>query len=213
MTTASITPASTVVFVAVHYKGTGTPVDVSTISGVNGTWQQCGASILSANGNNRSCLWYGYGCSGSGTLVITPTATPTTQNGYEVVEFTGVAPGVGAIVSGNFKSVAGAATSNNVTVTPNTLAKLSNAFVVAAQHQTAEDDVPSQGTEIHDDNLASASGLEVNYKVGWQSGGMGATWATTTGSQGRVIGVEVVAIDTLITPVSHLPFIPRGRSL
>jgi hypothetical protein len=217
MTTASITPASGVVFVAVHYKNTAiTTPDVSTISGLGGTWQQCGASILSANSLNRLALWYGYGCSGTGALTITATTTPTSANGYEVVEFTGVTPGVGAIVSGNYKSVSGAATANNVTVTPNALANPNNAFMVAAQHLTAEDDVPSQGTEIHDDNLASVSGLEVNYLVGWTSGGMGATWATTTGSQGRVVGVEVAAVaatlTTLITPVSRLPFIPKGRS-
>jgi hypothetical protein len=201
MTTASITPSSGVVFVAVAYAST-TPPDVSSISGLGGTWQQCGASINSANGTNKLCLWYGYNCSGSGTLVITATATPVTGNAYEVFEFTGIQTGVGAIRTANYKSAAGAATGTSLSVTPSALNSANNAFVAVVTHRTAENVTPAQGTEIHDDNLSSQYGQEVSYLVNWTTGGMGGSWATTSGAQARAVGVEVVAA-TVTTVVAN----------
>jgi hypothetical protein len=214
-TTASITPTSGVVFIAVSYANAATtPPDVASISGLGGTWQAVGASVVSNNGRNRLSLWYGYGCTGSGAITVTPTAPPDTNNAWEVFEFTGIQAGAGAVVLGNYKATAGPAAGTSLSVTPNAQASPNNAYFVAVQHRTAEDVTPLNGaTEIDDDNVNQVNGIEVNYLGGWTSGGMGGSWVTNGGSNARVVGVEVVSgvAAKLITHVA--PAVTFGASI
>ena len=215
MTTASISPATSVVFAWVTYVNTsGTPPTVSSISGLSCTWATVG-NVLSVNGNRRLSLWNGTGCSGSGTVTITPSATPTSANAYDLIEYTGGINPTTPYVSTNVKTGASTASAMSLTVTPNALGSTSNAFVVGLNHAKNEDVTKSHASsvEINDDNLSSAVGIETNGFVGWASGVMGGSWSTNTGAQATIVGVEIQAAVAPTAPtISSAPSNPTNQT-
>jgi hypothetical protein len=188
LTTSSVSPTTSVVFVWVKYNKAPNAPTVSSIAGLGCSWSEI-ANVASSNSNHRLSLWVGTGCSGSGTLSITPSVTPT-SNGYAIEEFTHIDTTT-PYVSTNVKTSAPATGVTSVSVTPNALASVKNAFYVGVNHTTIEDVSPLNGaTEIADDNRNSTDGVETNDQLGWSSGTTGGSWLTSSNNS-TLIGVEI----------------------
>ena len=188
LTTSSVSPATSIVFVWVKYSKNPTAPTVTSINGLSCTWAEI-ANAPSNNGSNRLSLWIGTGCSGSGALSITPSATPS-SNAYAIEEFAHIDTTTPYVVS-SIKTSGPAGSSSSISVTPNALASTKNAFYVGVNHTAADDVSPLNGaTEISDDNRSSAEGIETNDLVGWTSGAMGGSWTSNTANP-TLIGVEI----------------------
>lgn len=192
-TTGWLSPTTGVVFAWVFDSlSTGMPATVSSVTGLSCTWATIG-TVVSSNGHRRLSLWYGTGCSGSGTLSVGLSAGSQSTVRFGIEEFIGGIDATTPIVSSDVRSAASVGSGTSVSVVPNALASGSNAFYVGLNHNVAENVTPLDGGhEISDTNASFVPGIETNDLSGWTSGAMGGTWATST-AQAVAIGVEIRA--------------------
>ena len=193
LTTNFFSPTTGVVFLWVFDSlSGGTPATVDAVSGISCTWAKI-QTVVSSNGHRRLSLWYGIGCSGSGTISIGLSAGAQSTIRYVVEEFKGgIDPSV-PFDSANVKTAAPTVAAMSVGVAPNSLASASDAFYVGLNHNVAQDVTPlDSATEITDTNASFIPGIETNDLPNWTTGTMGGSWATSTG-QAIAIGIEVRA--------------------
>lgn len=170
--------------------GSGTAPTISSITGLGGTWSEI-TNALASGSLRRLSVWVGTGCGGSGTLVITPSATPTGAR-YNIIEFTGGIDNTATpYVASSAKTFVTSGAGTSLSITPNALGSANNAVCVWVQHLTAQDVTPLiSGIEINDDNSGVATGIETNYLAPWTSGAMGGSWSTSGAARTGVL-VEI----------------------
>ncbi len=190
LTTASISPTTSVVFVGVlAQSAAATTPTVTSISGLGGTWTQETSATTGSPTHHRLSLWKGVGVSGTGTLTITQSGVPADGNGYVVFEFTNIDPDT-PVVRTYANGQAATATSANIT--PVAMARVNNAIVALVRKPATGDMTALQGTELIDRNGGSAYGIEVTYVPSWTSGVVGASWVTTAANR-LAAGAEIAA--------------------
>lgn len=190
VTTAVITPQTSVVFVAVAQRNTNTgvkPVVLTMESSLGGPWERI--TNKGSGLDRRTELWVGKNLSGAGAITIISDIPPNANAGrYSVFEFIDI-DAVNPVVLTNVVTGSGN-TQNHGALVPAALANVHNAFVAVVSHNVNELTVPALvGSEEIDDVGFTGEALSIYSYTGWTDGEVGADW--NTANNWRAVGCEV----------------------